>query len=130
FGYITKIKRNSLKLEKDHHTDAFVIANGSSEKRAQPSLFLQKRKNNRSLQLNRKGLKLSIRRQRYKIQPKDEVQVKNKKYAVIGIFNKGSWLRVRDKAKTFNFQISRVEKHFYNNGWQFIHSLKERVFLP
>ena len=130
FGYITKIKRNSLKLEKDHHTDAFVIANGSSEKRAQPSLFLQKRKNNRSLQLNRKGLKLSIRRQRYKIQPKDEVQVKNKKYAVIGIFNKGSWLRVRDKAKTFNFQISRVEKHFYNNGWQFIPSLKERVFLP
>ena len=130
FGYITKIKRNSLKLEKEHHTDAFVIANGSYEKRAQSSLFLQKRKNNRCLQLNRKGLKLSIRRQRYKIQPKDIVQVKNKKYEVIGVFNKGSWLRVKDRTKIFNFQISKIEKHYYNNGWQFIPSLKERVFLP
>ncbi|NGX44820.1 MAG: hypothetical protein K1060chlam3_00995, partial [Candidatus Anoxychlamydiales bacterium] len=130
FGYITKIKRNYLKLEKEHHTDAFVIAKGSYEKRARPSLFLQKRKNNRSLQLTRKGLKLSIRRQRYKIQPKDVVQVKNKKYEVIGIFNKGCWLRVKDRTKIFNFQISRVEKHYYNNGWQFIPSLKERVFLP
>ena len=130
FGYITKIKRNSLKLEKDHHTDAFVIANGSYEKRAQSSLFLQKRKNNRCLQLNRKGLKLSIRRQRYKIQPKDIVQVKNKKYEVIGVFNKGSWLRVKDRTKTFNFQVSKIEKHYYNNSWQFIPSLKERVFLP
>ncbi|NGX30648.1 MAG: hypothetical protein K940chlam4_01499, partial [Candidatus Anoxychlamydiales bacterium] len=78
FGYITKIKRHELELEKHHHTDAFVIANGSSEQRVQPSYFLQKRKNNRCLQLNRKGLKLSIRRQRYKFQPKDEVQVQNK----------------------------------------------------
>ena len=130
FGYITKIKRNSLKLEKEHHTDAYVIANGSYEKRSQPSLFLQKRKNNRSLQLNRKGLKLSIRRQRYKIQPKDIVQVKNKKYEVIGIFNKGSWLKVKDRTKIFNFQVSKIEKHYYNNSWQFIPSLKERVFLP
>ncbi|NGX33277.1 MAG: hypothetical protein K1060chlam4_01339, partial [Candidatus Anoxychlamydiales bacterium] len=123
-------KRNSLKLEKEHHTDAFVIANGSYQKRSQPSLFLQKRKNNRSLQLNRKGLKRSIRRQRYKIQPKDIVQVKNKKYEVIGIFNKGSWLRVKDRSKIFNFQVSKIEKHYYNNSWQFILSLKERVFLP
>ncbi|HEU63917.1 MAG TPA: HNH endonuclease, partial [Chlamydiae bacterium] len=130
FGYITKIKRNSLKLEKDHHTDAFVIANGSSEQRIQPFSFLQKRKNNRSLQLNRKGFKLSIRRQRYKVQPKDEVQVQSKKYEVIGVFNKGNWLRVRDKTKTFNFPIKKIEKHYYNNGWQFIPSLKERVFLP
>ncbi|HEU64546.1 MAG TPA: paclitaxel/taxanoid biosynthesis susceptibility protein TS1 [Chlamydiae bacterium] len=130
FGYLTKVKRNSLKLEKDHHTDAFVIANGSSEQRIQPFSFLQKRKNNRSLQLNRKGLKLSIRRQRYKVQPKDEVQVQSKKYEVIGVFNKGNWLRVKDKTKTFNFPIKKIEKHYYNNGWQFIPSLKERVFLP
>jgi hypothetical protein len=130
FGYMTKIKRHILKLEKTHHTDAFVIANGSFEKRSQPFLFLQKRKNNRCLQLNRKGLKLSIRRQRYKFQPKDVVQVQNKKYEVIGVFNKGSWIRVRGNTKSFNFQISKIEKHYYNNGWQFIPSLKERVFLP
>jgi len=130
FGYMTKIKRNSLKLVKKHHDDAFVIANGSSEQRIQPSLFLQKRKNNRTLQLNRKGLKPSIRRQRYKCQPKDTVQVQNKKYEVIGIFNKGQWLRVRNKTKSLNFPIKKIEKHYYNNGWQFIPSLKERVFLP
>ena len=77
FGYITKIKRNELKLKKNHHTDAFVIANGTKEQRTKPSCFLQIRKNNRCLQLNRKGLKLSIRRKRYKFQPKDEVHVQN-----------------------------------------------------
>ncbi|NGX34590.1 MAG: hypothetical protein K1060chlam1_00943 [Candidatus Anoxychlamydiales bacterium] len=130
FGYMTKIKRDILKLEKNHHTDAFVIANGSFEKRVQPSLFLPKRKNNRCLQLNRKGFKPSIRRKRYKMQPKDVVQVKNKKYEVIGIFNKGNWLRVRDKTKTLNYPVKKVEKHIFINGWQFIPSLKERVFLP
>ncbi len=130
FGYITKIKRYELKLEKSHHTDAFVIANGSIQQRLESSLFLQKRKNNRTLQLNRKWLKPSIRRQRYKFQPKDEVQIQNKKYEVIGVFNKGSWVRVRGKTKLLNFPIKKIEKHFYSNGWQFIPSLKERVFLP
>ena len=64
------------------------------------------------------------------MQPKDVVQVENKKYEVIGIFNKGSWLRVRDNTKTLNFPVKKVEKHIFNNGWQFIPSLKERVFLP
>ena len=130
FGYITKINRNELNLEKTHYTDAFVIANGSFEKRSQPSSFLQKRKNNRCLQLNRQGVKISIRRKRYKIQPKDVVYLQNKKYEVIGIFNKGSWVKVKDKTKKLNFPVKKVEKHYYNNGWQFIPSLKERVFLP
>jgi len=130
FGYITKMKRNMLQLEKSHHTDAFVIANGDYHQRTESSLFLQKRKNNRCLQLNRKGFKPSIRRQRYKFQPNDEVQVKNEKYEVVGIFNKGNWLRVKKDSKVFNFPIKKVEKHYYNNGWQFIPFLKERVFLP
>ena len=130
FGYITKIKRHALKLEKDHHTDAFVIASGEGQERIQPCEFLQKRRNNRCLQLNRNGFKPSIRKQRYKFQPKDEVLMQNKKYEVIGIFNKGSWLRVKAKTKAFNFPISKVEEHYYNNGWQFISPLKKRVFLP
>ena len=130
FGYITKIKRHELKLEKDHHTDAFVIASGDEQERVQPYTFLQKRRNNRCLQLNRNGFKPSIRKQRYRFQPKDEVLVQNKKYEVIGVFNKGSWLRVKDKTKLFNFPVKQIEKHYYNNGWQFISLLKEGVFLP
>jgi hypothetical protein len=130
FGYMTKIKRQALKLEKDHHTDAFVIAEGALQKRSQPYMFLQKRKNNRCLQLNRNGFKPSIRRQRYKFQPKDEVLVQNKRYEVVGVFNKGSSLRVRSNTGIFNFSTKKIEEHYYNNGWQFIPYLKERAFLP
>jgi RRXRR protein/HNH endonuclease len=130
FGYITKMKRNSLQPEKNHHTDAFVIADGEFHRRTQSSLILQKRRNNRSLQLNRKGFKPCIRRQRHKFQPKDEVQIKQEKYEVIGVFNKGNWLRVKKNSQVFNFSIQKIEKHYYNNGWQFIPSLKEMVFLP
>jgi len=130
FGYITKIKRHELKLEKDHHTDAFVIASGDKQERIQPYEFLQKRRNNRCLQLNRNGFRPLIRKQRYKFQPKDEVLVQNKKHEVIGVFNKGKWLRVKNKNGTCNFPTKLIEKHIFNNSWQFIPYLKEGVFLP
>ena len=57
FGYITKSGRIALKLEKTHYTypapldnDAFVIAGGSTAKRATPILMGQKRRNNRKLE--------------------------------------------------------------------------------
>jgi hypothetical protein len=130
FGYVTKIKRQELNLKKDHHTDAFVIGEGNDQKRAYPFKILQKRKNNRTLQLNRDGFKPSIRRQRYTFQPKDEVVVEHKRYEVIGVFNKGTWLKVKNASGSFNFPTTKIEKHYYNNGWQFIPFLKERVFLP
>jgi hypothetical protein len=105
YGYITKIKRQELKFEKNHHTDAFVIANGTHQQRACPFKIIQKRKNNRTLQLNRVGFKPSIRKKGYKYQPKDEVIVEHKKYEVIGIFNKGNWLRVKNSSESFNFPI-------------------------
>ncbi|MEA1969954.1 MAG: hypothetical protein U9N77_17265, partial [Thermodesulfobacteriota bacterium] len=33
YGYITKSKRIEQELEKSHHNDAFVIANGSTQTR-------------------------------------------------------------------------------------------------
>ena len=36
YGYITKSGRIALKLEKTHYNDAFVIADGSTAKRATP----------------------------------------------------------------------------------------------
>lgn len=50
YGYKTKSKRISLKLEKSHHNDAFCIAGGSSQARAETSNVEQIRRNNRSLE--------------------------------------------------------------------------------
>ena len=49
FGYMTKFKRKHLNLEKSHINDAFVIANGSTEKRNSPYLQKQVRRQNRKL---------------------------------------------------------------------------------
>jgi hypothetical protein len=80
--------------------------------------------------LNRKGFSPSIRKKRYKFQPKDLVFIQKRKYDVIGTFNKGTWIRVKNSSKTFNVPTKKIEKHYYNQGWQFIPFLKERVFLP
>jgi hypothetical protein len=71
FGYITKANRYKHRIEKTHSNDAFIIAGGSNQKRAEERTIHFKRKNNRSLQKNRKGYAPAIRRQRYKIQPKE-----------------------------------------------------------
>lgn len=50
YGYLTKGNRIHLKLPKTHYHDAFVIAGGTNEKRANPLFFEQIRRNNRGLQ--------------------------------------------------------------------------------
>ena len=50
YGYITKSGRIALKLDKTHYNDAFVIAGGSTAKRATPIKMCQKRRNNRKLE--------------------------------------------------------------------------------
>ena len=50
YGYITKSGRIALNLEKTHYNDAFVIAGGSTQKRATPIFMGQKRRNNRKLE--------------------------------------------------------------------------------
>lgn len=60
FGYITKAKRQEQNLEKTHATDAFIIAGGLKQQRSQTIKLFFKRKNNRSLQKNRRGFAPSI----------------------------------------------------------------------
>ena len=50
YGHITKSGRIALKLDKTHYHDAFVIAGGSTQKRAAPIFMGQKRRNNRKLE--------------------------------------------------------------------------------
>jgi len=119
YGYITKHNRIKLGIERSHANDAFVIAvqsmTNSKEcinKIIRSKLYQVKqiRRNNRALQLNRKGFKPSIKKKRYRYSPGDLITRKsslqttgwgekaNKKdiiiYIVKGVFNYGKWIRL------------------------------------
>ncbi len=115
YGYITKHNRIKLGLRKSHSNDAFVIANGINQIRSNCYLLEQKRKNNRCLQLNRKGHSPSIKKQRHQIRPRDLVWINNIRYNVLGVFNLGKWIRVVDKlySDVFNFSVKKVQKVFH-----------------
>jgi 5-methylcytosine-specific restriction endonuclease McrA len=120
YGYVTKYLRNKLGLEKSHVNDAFVIAGGTHQERCRPYEVRQIRRNNRSLQTNRKGFKPSIRRQRYPLQPHDVVTYDGKQYKVKGVFNYGTWVRLRDsQGAVVNATIKKVKLLKYGKGLVF-----------
>ncbi len=114
FGYITKVIRRTLGLEKSHGNDAFVIAGGVSDQhRAEPWTFLFKRKNNRSLQKNRRGYKRSVRRRRYSIQPYDLVRWEGRLCRTKGTQGYGKYLRLVVDGKTVVKRVDSVEVVFH-----------------
>jgi hypothetical protein len=115
FGNITFVNRNKIGLEKTHFNDAFIIAKGNTQKRCKPFEIIQKHRNNRVLQLNRKGFKPSIKRKRSIIQPVDLFWVKGKKYICKGMFNKGLYILFGIAKKKEYFSMKLVEKYF-NQG--------------
>ena len=137
YGYVTKYNRNKLGLEKTHANDAFVIAEGSGQIRSKPYIVKQIRRNDRSLQLNRKGHKPSIRTKRYKIKPGDLVKkvilsrsmgwndelIKDRTvYTVKGVFNYGDWVRLTNpipEEKGINIKTSDVNILKYGSGLLF-----------
>ena len=120
YGYVTKYERNKLGLEKSHINDAFVIAGGTTQTRCRPYEVIQVRRNNRSIQMNRKGFKPSIRRQRYQLQPQDLVTYNGKLYKVKGVFNYGKWIRLSDSyGNVVNANIKKVELLKYGKGLLF-----------
>jgi 5-methylcytosine-specific restriction endonuclease McrA len=116
FGYITKKGRIDYDLDKSHVNDAFVIAGGSYQRRCKPYSVTQSRRNNRCLQLNRKGFKPSIRRQRYKLQPNDLVRYDGQAQKIKGVFNYGKWVRLENGTNT---NIKNVELIHYGKGLQY-----------
>lgn len=118
FGYITKARRLELNIGKSHSNDAFVITSGDSQIRCKEFYILQKRRNNRAIQLNRKGFKPSIRKQRYKIQPKDFVRVNGKEYLVKGIHSYGIQIKLIDRLNNIvNIATKKLDRyHFYQNN--------------
>ena len=112
FGNVTSLKREEYNIEKSHFNDAFVISGGTIQKRVSPFEIIQKRINNRALQLNRNGFKPSIRKQRYKIQPKDLVFIYNKWVMTSGMHCKGKRVMVGGKS----IAIKNIEKYFNNKS--------------
>jgi hypothetical protein len=112
YGNETFVKRNILRLEKSHYNDAFVIAGGNEQRKVAPIIFKQKHRNNRVLQLNRKGFKPSIRKQRYSIQPGDFVFIKRKIHIVKGCSTYGKTVCCSDG----NFGIKKITTIFHTGS--------------
>lgn len=112
YGYITQMKRNELNIEKTHSNDAFIIAGGDYQERCRPITIEQKHRNNRKLQIQRKGHKPLIRRKRYKIQPKDIFWVNGKQYICKGMCGYGAQISciLNNKIKYYNMKL--VQKYF------------------
>ncbi len=120
YGYITKCNRIQLGFEKSNINDAFVISGGTNQIRCRPYSVTQNRRNNRSLQLNRNGYKPSIRKKRYKYQPRDIVKYNKLVCIVKGVFNKGTYVRIVGKYKNvINTNIKNVELIKYGKGLQY-----------
>ena len=119
YGYITKQRRIELGLEKSHLNDAFIIAGGECQKRAKEYSVYQRRRNNRSIQTNRKGYGRSIRKKKYKFQPGDLVRKDHCECKVKGVFNYGKWVRLVNQFGEVNSNIKNVELVKYGKGLSF-----------
>lgn len=112
YGYITFVNRNKLGLEKSHSTDSFVIANGNIQERTKNTDIKQVHRNNRVLQLNRKGFAPSIKREKSKVNPEDLFWVAGKQYICKGMFNKGQYITYGSTKNKEYFKFSQVEKTY------------------
>jgi len=112
YGNITWVKRNNLNLEKNHINDAFVISNGTNQIRIKSVEIKQVHRNNRVLQLNRKGFKPSIKREKSKVNPGDLFWIGGKQYICKTMFNKGNYIRYGDVKMKEYFNFSKVTKIF------------------
>jgi len=115
FGYLTKNDRIKQGLEKSHVNDAFIIAGGNIQGRCNPYMIKQIRRNNRSIQMNRKGYKPSIRRQRYKLQPNDLVRCERYSMAqrIKGTTDYGRYVALKDGTYV---NVKNVEVICYGKG--------------
>jgi hypothetical protein len=102
YGYETYCKRLELNIPKSHNYDAFVIAKGTNHNRCKEFKVIQKHKNNRVLQIQRRGSKPSIRKQRYSVQSYDLIKIRNKIFTAIGVCNYGKYIQIKETKKYIN----------------------------
>jgi 5-methylcytosine-specific restriction endonuclease McrA len=120
YGYLTKQQRIEVGLAKSHLNDAFLIAGGRQQTRCRPFIVTLPRRNNRSIQLNRKGYDRSIRTQRYALQPHDLVSYQGQLCQIQGMFNWGRWVRLKTQTvTTVNTNVKNVRLMKYGSSLQF-----------
>ena len=119
YGYITKKNRISLGIGKSHANDAFVIAGGTDQIRTLPFTITQRRRNNRSIQTNRKGFRPSIRRKRYTFQPGDMVLHDHERFSVVGVHNYGKSIVIKGGEKKMDINTKKVKLVKYGKGLRF-----------
>lgn len=113
YGNITFVNRNKLELEKTHYNDAFVIANGTVQSRTKPFNIIQRHRNNRVLQVNRKGYKPSIKKNKSKISPLDLFWIRNTLYICKGMYGYGRYVLFGDMKKKEYIKFTNVTKIFH-----------------
>ena len=120
FGYETSTKRNELGLPKEHYIDAFVIAGGTTQSIPKPLKLVERRRNNRSLQVQKPGKQIAIRRKRYAIQPGDLVWVGKKRFVSKGCGSYGKTVWVMKDGKRYQLSVSKITKvyHFGTLGFE------------
>ncbi len=118
YGYITKSARIALGLDKTHSNDAFCIAGGNRQEKTNTYTVKQTRRNNRTLQINRKGFNPSIRKVRYRFQPNDLVKFANKVYTSCGMQNLGKYIKLAGLKNPVKVELINLIK--YGKGLQFI----------
>ncbi|MHB1811657.1 MAG: RNA-guided endonuclease IscB [Thermoplasmataceae archaeon] len=118
-GFITKKNRISLGLDKTHVNDAFVIAGGTDQIRTSPFTITQRRRNNRSIQTNRKGFRPSVRRKRYAFQPGDTVLHDHERFSVVGVHNYGKSIVIKGREKKMDINTKKVKLVKYGKGLKF-----------
>ena len=120
FGYVTSAKRKELGLSKEHYIDAFVIAGGNNQVISMPLKLAEYRKNNRSLQVQKKGKQIAIRRKRYPIQPGDLIWIGKKKYISKGSTGLGKYVWIHKEGKKVRIPVSKITKvfHFGTLGYE------------
>lgn len=118
YGYLTKSARIALNLIKSHINDAFVIAGGNRQMRTESFAGSFTRRNNRAIQLNRKGFKPSVRKQRYKFQPEDLVRYAGKAYIVKGMQNLGRYIKLNGLDKPVITEAVKLIK--YGKGLRYV----------
>jgi hypothetical protein len=119
FGYETAEKRKQLGLEKTHCNDAFSIT-GTNQLLPKPIKLKEHRKNNRSLQVQKPGKQIAIRKKRYPIQPGDLVWIDGKRYVSKGSCSYGTQVWIMKDGQKTSLAVSKITKvyHFGTLGYE------------
>jgi N6-L-threonylcarbamoyladenine synthase len=110
-----------------------VIRTNIPELNEEKAMYRRNRRNNRTLQLNRKGFKSSIRRKRHELQPGDIVKFQKGRCHVAGIHSYGKYVIIRNGEKKMDVNIKKVKIIKYGKGlrfaFQYLPMLKQGVSM-